>query len=63
MRTAVHRVSLEPRKWHAIQDDSDLSDVRKNQECLPDVLVGLGVWVADAGQRHGFGVAKRGPDQ
>lgn len=59
----LYRIPLEPRHWHALQDHRHLPNLRKDQERLPDVLVGLGVWPADASQGHGVGVEERGSDE
>ena len=48
MRSAVHNLSLEPWKWHAFQDDRDLSNLCEDQERLSNVSARLGVWPAHA---------------
>ena len=35
--TSIHRLPLEPRYRHALQDHSYLPDLRQDQECLPNM--------------------------
>ena len=53
LRSTFHRLPLEPGQRHALQVDRHLPDLRQDQERLPDVSFGSGVWVADAGQGYG----------
>ena len=59
VRSTVHNLSLEPRKRHALQDDRDLSNLRQDQERLPNVFARLGVRPTHASARHSLGVAER----
>lgn len=40
MRSTFHRLPLEPRHRHAIQDDRHLPDVCQSEERLPNVSLG-----------------------
>ena len=52
---SVHGLQVEPRSRIKGEVDSGLSDLRKDQERLSDVSLGLAVWVASSGARYCFG--------
>jgi len=63
MRSTIHDLSLEPRKRHALQDNSDLPNLRKDQERLSNVFARLGVRAAHPSPRYGFGATERSTDE
>lgn len=41
LHTSLYRLPLEPRSRRTIQKDRDLHDLRKDQECLPNLPAGF----------------------
>ena len=63
MCSTVHDLPLEPWKRHALQDDRNLSNLRKDQERLSNLFARLGVRTTYASARHGLGAAERSTDE
>lgn len=63
LRASLHRLSLEPGRGHALQDDGDLPDLRKDAQRVPNVPPRPRVPPPDAGPRHRARRHERGADE
>ena len=63
LRASIHRLSLEPGRGHALQDDGDLPDLRKDAQRVSNVSPRPRVPPPDAGPRHRARRHERGPDK
>jgi hypothetical protein len=63
LRTSVHRLPLEPRRRYALQDNSDLPDLRQDAQRMPDMSPRPRIPPPDAGPRHRARRHERGADE
>ena len=63
LRAPLHRLPLEPGRGHALQDDGDLPDLRKDAQRVPNVPPRPRVPPPDAGPRHRARRHQRGADE
>jgi len=63
LRTSVHRLPLEPGRGHALQNDSDLPDLRKDAQRVPNVSPRPRIPPSDASPRYRARRDERGTDE